>query len=447
MSDEFRHERVSSSNEADSSKQKQEISKGNELFRIVDMSIEIEKERRKVQDAITARDATVKRLVDAYNSLRQKTVLLESLQNQSPGQPVQTSQVAPCATKSLEERKMQKDKENDSGPQTTIEHESFNSKNHLVAPFLNPFVYHRTTPPVLSRTSSGASIDSVSSTASNNSCQTILQIDDNDLDFTIVRSSPSGEAEDLIEARNKLLASIPLPADAPEDALKPIMIPSSYTLHEFLGLLRNPLSNYRALNELTTSWCPQREEHGYFLTPVFKCSTNPRVTTAHRWSSVDVFECFYNKSGQWYYAGVYKAFRLDDLTQKEWEALSNETTQAIIKETLAGRKNISPQNVYETAQLYAAGALKVACIGLQCVGFNKALYYAILDQVAKLNQSNGKRKQGAYGDGSGADVMRACTGTPGHHSRTGSRDIIDGLAGLQVSGRHQEEGEGEDKAR
>ena len=35
-------------------------------------------------------------------------------------------------------------------------------------------------------------------------------------------------------------------------------------------------------------------------------------------------ECFFNKDGMWYYAGVYKAFRLEDLTTKEWEALSSE---------------------------------------------------------------------------------------------------------------------------
>ena len=37
----------------------------------------------------------------------------------------------------------------------------------------------------------------------------------------------------------------------------------------------------RQLPELTTSWCPQREEHGYLFAPVFKPST-------HRWSAVDV---------------------------------------------------------------------------------------------------------------------------------------------------------------
>ncbi|KAH0830155.1 hypothetical protein J3R83DRAFT_1503 [Lanmaoa asiatica] len=130
-----------------------------------------------------------------------------------------------------------------------------------------------------------------------------------------------------------------------------------------------------------------REEHGYILTPVFKCSTNPRVATAHRWTTVDVIghmnkptECFYNKDGKWYYAGTYKAFRMDDLTVQEWGALSAETTQAIVRETLAGRKNVSPQNHYETSQLYAAGALRLACIGLHCVGFSDDLYRGVLEQ-------------------------------------------------------------------
>jgi len=35
-------------------------------------------------------------------------------------------------------------------------------------------------------------------------------------------------------------------------------------------------------------------------------------------------ECFYNKDGKWYYAGIYKGFRLEDLSTKEWDALSNE---------------------------------------------------------------------------------------------------------------------------
>jgi hypothetical protein len=64
-----------------------------------------------------------------------------------------------------------------------------------------------------------------------------------------------------------------------------------------------------------------------------------------------------------------------------------QTTQALIKETLTGRKNVSPQTVYETTQLYLAGALKIACVGLQCVGFNDLLYRTILEQATKCIQT------------------------------------------------------------
>ncbi|KAE9396761.1 hypothetical protein BT96DRAFT_96421 [Gymnopus androsaceus JB14] len=149
--------------------------------------------------------------------------------------------------------------------------------------------------------------------------------------------------------------------------------------------LRASLANYRVLHQLTTSWCPQREEHGYYLTPAFKCITDPRATTVHRWAPADLTskmnkptECFYNNDGVWYYTGVYKAFRLDDLTMKEWEALSVETTEAIVRETLEGRRNISPQNTYEVT-IYAIGALKV--------GFNHSMYRLLLEHASKCTLS------------------------------------------------------------
>ncbi|KAI9507026.1 hypothetical protein F5148DRAFT_165934 [Russula earlei] len=190
----------------------------------------------------------------------------------------------------------------------------------------------------------------------------------NDLDIKVV-ADPHSEhprAEESIAARHAILAALPLPPGIPSDALRPILIPSAHTLQEFFacaaGPLRAALANHRIFQQSTTNWCPEREEHGYFLTPLFKCATNPRVSTAHCWTMVDVIskldkptECFYNKDGKWYYAGVYRAIRLDDLTTKEFEQLSTETTQSLVKETLAGRKNVSPQTVYETSQLYLAG--------------------------------------------------------------------------------------------
>ena len=80
---------------------------------------------------------------------------------------------------------------------------------------------------------------------------------------------------------------------------------------------------------------------------------------------------------------------------------TNQTTQAIIKDTLSARKNTSPQNIYEVGQLYAAGALKAACIGLQCVGFNKTMYHAVLEQAAKCALAT-KFKGTSPGPGLGA---------------------------------------------
>ena len=94
-----------------------------------------------------------------------------------------------------------------------------------------------------------------------------------------------------------------------------------------------------------------------------------------------IVECFYNKENKWYYAGLYKPFSLASLSSSEYNALSPTTSQSLIKETLSGRKNTSPQNVYETAQLYTCGALRVACVGLQCVGFSEGLYRALLEQA------------------------------------------------------------------
>ena len=72
------------------------------------------------------------------------------------------------------------------------------------------------------------------------------------------------------------------------------------------------------------------------------------MSTAHRWATVDLaarvgvptgelfeykgvsveadtmLECFFNKDGKWYYAGVYQSFRLPDITPQEWVQLPTE---------------------------------------------------------------------------------------------------------------------------
>ncbi|KAJ7221463.1 hypothetical protein GGX14DRAFT_429784 [Mycena pura] len=437
---------------------------------VVEMALEVEVERARAAEALAARDAAIQRLSDAYLSIRQNKAIIERLQQGSQAQPQanhENEQVLALeiTVKTLREELAVLNKSNapakfleppPSYGENGIDHGNPGHNPQLVRPATSSAplrLLREVTLPA--RPATASAVSSVSDRTAR------IVLDDNDLDyqvhnplqlhaytqpaFQVVHAAPkSNEPEDIIKARHALLATIPLPENPPDDTLKPIVIPPSFTLQEFLanapGSLRNALSNYRVFQELTTSWCPEREEHGYLLTPLFKCSTNPRVATAHRWNMVDVMtrinkptECFYNKDGNWYYAGVYKAFRLANLTTKEWDALSTETTQALIKETIAGRKNTSPQNVYETGQLYAAGALKVACLGLQCVGFNKALYLAILEQAAKCALV-GKWKAAvavtapSVGLGSVGGAWNAAAAS----------DVTDGMAGMKMSGTRSE---------
>lgn len=105
-----------------------------------------------------------------------------------------------------------------------------------------------------------------------------------------------------------------------------------------------------------------------------------------------------------------------------------QTAQAIVKDTISSRKNTSPQNVYEVTQLYAAGALKVACVGLQCVGFNNAMYKALLEQANKFALSKWKAISPAppvvTGLGTGS-VWNSSVGGP-------TPDIADALGSMNL---------------
>ncbi|TFY64220.1 hypothetical protein EVJ58_g2755 [Rhodofomes roseus] len=213
--------------------------------------------------------------------------------------------------------------------------------------------------------------------------------------------------DDRLHARNAVLAALPLTSDVPVDVLKPIVIPSQFTFQDFVTTLpvalRQQIGGYRLLQENATFWCTEREEHGYFLTPLFKCTTNPRLNKTT--------ECFYNKDGLWYYTGLYKTLWLDELSPAEWGNLSSETTQALVKQTLTARKNTAPQNVYETGQLYTAGALRVACIGLQCVGFSHAVYSQVMEAAERCTQT-GRWRSTQAATGSGAATGPGSFWTP-----------------------------------
>ncbi|OAX36736.1 hypothetical protein K503DRAFT_857807 [Rhizopogon vinicolor AM-OR11-026] len=385
---------------------------------VAELTLIIEMERMRVAEVIAARDTVVHRLEDAYTSVRQKAATIDRLQREiedlkrsstpatsATGERVSFAQL-PAQDAAISSKIQQP-----ALVEACVANGSCKSASAQVSTWQAPLDTPERpttglprTPPPGCRSETRCDLALFSPSLQSNYRGRI----ENHFDLRHFEADDfyhpnvpgplmlGDRPDNSILTRQALLASLPLPVDIPDDALSPILIPPPFTLHEFLGnasgTLKLSLSNYRILGQATTYWCPEREEHGYLLAPVFKCCTNPRVTTAHRWTAVDVIgtmnmptECFYNKDGKWYYAGVYEAFRMDDLTMQEWEALSTETTQALIRETLAGRKNVSPQNLYETGQLYIAGALRVACIGLQCVGFSTEMYRAVLEQATLGN--------------------------------------------------------------
>ncbi|KAF7972252.1 hypothetical protein HWV62_18564 [Athelia sp. TMB] len=359
-----------------------ELLKTMDPFRAAEMSLEIQMERMRVTEAISARDNVVKRLVDAHVSIRQKVAVIDRLEAEQIELRRKLFDLKGLRDEAVEEADTSSNPEIErlqrvidglrdevkSLKEFRLEHRKnigdpppgYEVNSAKVIPSLIEDVRRTSSetsepsrvPFRVLRNNSATSIDNLQSNASNVSTP--------NPHFPLASSghriSPD-DTEHMMTIRHAILAALPIPIEIPmDDALSPVNIPPPFTLHEFLG---------------TTTGTDWRAP----ITALDSLSLMESLT-----------ECFYNKDGKWYYAGIYTAFRLEDLTIKEWEALSDETTQLLVKETLAARKNTSPQNHYEVSQLYAAGALKIACVGLQCVGFNNALYRTICTQTAKWDE-------------------------------------------------------------
>ncbi|KAJ3506110.1 hypothetical protein NLJ89_g7053 [Agrocybe chaxingu] len=371
-------------------KQELETLKNANPFRMAELALEIQIERLRVVEITAARDAALQRLSDSYVSIRQKNEVIERMCQEHDGKntggvPLSLNFGASADQVEIAQMKAHISTLETENRELRLAIQQLQEQALIAKPIDPPPSYERDPTKIQTEEEDSAGV--------------LLHSEDG----TEVKYVPP-RTEDptvLANARNAVLADIPLPDNPPDDTLNAIVIPPPFTLHEFLsgapGPLRTLLSNYRILHNATTCWCPDREEHGYMYSPVFKCSTNPRISTAHRWSPVDVVgrmnkptECFYNREGLWYYAGSYRAFKMDELSPIEWAQLSTETTSAIVKETIAGRKNTSPQNIYETTQLYVAGGLKVACVALQCVGFNHEVYRSLLEYSIRFGESKWK---------------------------------------------------------
>ncbi|OBZ75959.1 hypothetical protein A0H81_04932 [Grifola frondosa] len=277
-----------------------------------ELYMEIELGRLRVEEALCARDAVVERLSEACASVRQKASLIASLK--------------------VEREDIQRHLESPGGVKEAISPDDLlktsEERKRIVAELwsLADVIKNAQDDVMLlkgSEDSKGKGAVNYFSTEVEKTLSdpTTLGVFKDVSNDTLVTTSPATIATPKdIDAQ-----------DSPRTSYEAEMDSKGLSTPDHRRLSPTQLGNYRVFQQSTTAWCPEREEHGYFLTPIFKCNTNPRVTTAHRWTVVDIAmkldrptECFYNKDGKWYYAGVYKAFRLEDLSVQEWENLSNE---------------------------------------------------------------------------------------------------------------------------
>ncbi|KAI0689839.1 hypothetical protein BC835DRAFT_1418232 [Cytidiella melzeri] len=371
-------------------------------------SLETRLDKLRIAEALTARDHAVHQMEALCASNRSKDTVIGKLQREKAELEVKLAGISAKPLPGILNIDLGTDKQEAENQSRKLEKENavLKSKVDLLLQqhesFKSPRIEHTLMSPLLDEDFKSPPIDVHSPHFSNPPEFAVLQ-----------------EAEAVTQARYAVLANLPIPPELPIDMLVPIVIPPPFTLQDFLstasGHLKIQLANYRIFQENTTFWCPDREEHGYYVTPVYKCNTNPRAATAHRWTTLDLAsdidrstECFYTKDGKWYYAGVYKTFRLRNITPQEWLQLPATTTQALVKETLSLRKNTSPQNIYETNQQYLAGALKAACIGLQCIGFNEDLYNGLL-ALAHGCSKTGRWRIPAAGLGTGPPTWSTAT--------------------------------------
>ncbi|KAJ8508184.1 hypothetical protein ONZ45_g9531 [Pleurotus djamor] len=366
-------------------------------FRTVELAIEVQVERAKAVEALAARDNLVYRLADAYTLLAKKNTAMEASTRgcvlpladatntshaNTPTTPSTNLEVERknftdqfVAQQALLKQLQDEIKVTKSGQKLldlppryeenmspSILHDAESSPS-VRACSESPALRNFLSPPPLSRSTSHSSMP-LSDIANN----------DNDDSDPITALPKTDNAAERIRARNAILAALPLPLNSPPDDLQPIMIPAPFTLQEFI----NSGSNGYHLFTLVTLLIFNA------ASPTTVNYTSSRPLGAMNKKNTDTFSPPSSSVVQ--ILGWSQPTAGTPLTFYT-RCPSRQTTSAIVKDTILARRNSSPQNVYEVAQLYACGALKVACVGLQCVGFNTTVFHALVDHANKYAQA------------------------------------------------------------
>ncbi|KAH7099837.1 hypothetical protein BKA62DRAFT_772175 [Auriculariales sp. MPI-PUGE-AT-0066] len=230
----------------------------------------------------------------------------------------------------------------------------------------------------------------------------ILTASDSDTVVSPESAEPSPTlptSADNARQRRQLLESFPVPKNMPSKEPPAFSLTSRFSFSDVFGhSLGNrsthiALSGYHVLCEPLTIWPSEDHTHGLVFAPTIRCFSLS-VAGTFSWREVDVVgpfnkptECFYRvQESNYHYAGIYRGSRLADVSPEEYMTFSSEMKEALVDATLRDRRAVAPQLRLDVKQLYELGALKIACVAMQCTGYNKRLCDAVYQHVEKCHR-------------------------------------------------------------
>ncbi|KAI0076587.1 hypothetical protein K474DRAFT_1662796 [Panus rudis PR-1116 ss-1] len=136
-------------------------------------------------------------------------------------------------------------------------------------------------------------------------------------------------------------------------------------------------------------WYPYIEHHAIIVSPKAKYLSKPEGgVMVDEWTDYDEFsesigqvrELLYRgEDHRIYYGGTYKFALVGDLSQTEFSTLPQSIRDELIRVTFVDPKFVTtPGEKGKIRKMYLSGNAQAVYLALQCVGFNKPLYDALI---------------------------------------------------------------------
>ncbi|KAJ7500222.1 hypothetical protein B0H11DRAFT_802875 [Mycena galericulata] len=143
-----------------------------------------------------------------------------------------------------------------------------------------------------------------------------------------------------------------------------------------------------------TLWCGGQHLHALVFAPTqeYWYSTDSWTDkTKMRAYCGETFEFFVNKAGFTYYAGAYVVHSLRDVHPPGSNITTDVSRLAIHRAT-----GLSQNHADKVKECFPDGEIKTECFGLQCVGFNQAVYRTLRERFTGTSGvDDRKRKAGS----------------------------------------------------